>query len=91
MQVGRARTSIRWATVGSAVVLVAAAAGCGGGVGGGPGVSASTTPAGTTYVDGNVARADGRPGGRALGEGLEAEDRGPDGTCDHQAGRERRA
>ena len=55
MQVGRARTSIRWATVGSAVVIVAAAAGCGGGVGGGPGVSASTTPAGDAYVDGNVA------------------------------------
>ena len=47
MRVGRARTFIRWATVGSAVVIVAAAAGCGGGVGGGPGVSASTTPAGT--------------------------------------------
>lgn len=47
MQVGRARTFIRWATVGSAVVLVVAAAGCGGGVGGGPGVSGSTTPAGT--------------------------------------------
>ena len=42
-----ARTSIRWATVGTAAALVAAAAGCGGGVGGGPAVSASTTPAGT--------------------------------------------
>ncbi len=41
---GSARTSTRWATVGTAAALVAAAAGCGGGVGGGPVVSASTTP-----------------------------------------------
>jgi hypothetical protein len=45
--VGSARTSIRWATVGTVAALVATAAGCGGGVGSGAGVSASTTPAGT--------------------------------------------
>jgi hypothetical protein len=36
------------ATVGTAAVLVAVAAGCGGGVGGAPAVSANTTPGGTT-------------------------------------------
>jgi hypothetical protein len=50
--VGSARTSIRWATVGTAAALVVAGAGCGGGVGGGvgggPAVSASTTPSGTS-------------------------------------------
>jgi hypothetical protein len=45
--VGSARTSIRWATVGTVAALVAAAAGCGGGVGSGAAVSASTTAAGT--------------------------------------------
>jgi hypothetical protein len=46
--VGSARTSIRWATVGTVAALVAAAAGCGGGVGSGAAVSASTVPAETT-------------------------------------------
>jgi len=47
IQVGSARTSIRWATVGTAAALVAAAAGCGGGVGSGAAVSAGTMAAGT--------------------------------------------
>jgi hypothetical protein len=45
--VGNARTSIRWATIGTAAALVAAATGCGGGTEGGPAVSASTSPART--------------------------------------------